>query len=208
MPSRTKRRRRASKSTKAVAYKALKLARSIKQSQETKFIDYTFSHNNVSWTGTLSGALNDPAQGTTDSERIGDSIRCTSVQIRARLSRAGATIAGVRIIVIWDKHNTIANVNDILQITGNVYAPLSPLYNDGRSNFVLLMDRYLNVSEYLKNYSFFSKRLRLNKTTDFAAGGLVIEKGSLHVMTISDVDPAVGNKPDINYVTRVYYQDS
>lgn len=208
MPAKTRRTRKRAKSTKAVAYKALKLARSVRQSIETKYLDDPFTFANVDWNGTLSTSINAPAQGITDSQRVGDSIKCTSLHLRLRVSRSGANTAGVRVLVIWDKYNTVTNTAQVLQNTGTQFSAISPMFHDGRGEFTLLMDKYIPVTADYKTYAYFQRRIRLNKNTQFEGGGLIISKGRLLVMAISDVSNLDPNIPDINFYTRVYYQDS
>ena len=103
MPHRKKYRR---SNGKSAGVKALKLARSLKSSQERKFFD-TIINVNANFTGSASIPLNNPAQGLTDSQRIGDTIKCLSMRWRYKVSQDNSVATAIRAIYIWDKRNTI-----------------------------------------------------------------------------------------------------
>lgn len=120
---------------------------------ELKFHDFTFSHVNVSATGTITPTLNAIAQGTTESQRIGR--KCTVKSIHTKFNIKISEEAGqstpkdgdiLRIILYVDKqcNGQTALVTDILERTN--YLSFRNLANSGRFNVLSDKMYTLNVN--------------------------------------------------------------
>ncbi len=191
-----------------MAYKALKLARSIKSSQERKFFDTLVSDSSVNWNGTASIFLNNLSQGLTDSQRIGDTIKCISFRFRFEANRDNSSSAAVRAIYIWDKRNTIAAISDLLVNLGNEEALLSDYLHDKRGDYIVLYDKMIRCDGQYINKNVGMVHKKLNKKTQFAGGTTTIEQGALKLFMISDVSNGAVNQPNYDAYIRLFYSDS
>ncbi len=202
------RKRRTSQSTKAIAHKALKLAREVKANQEIKFLDTVVSDANVNFLGSASIELNNAPQGIRDTERIGDVLRCLSYRMRFVAERDNSSAAAVRCIIIWDKRNTISGIGDILTQTGNVESYLADYFHDKRRDYTVMFDKTLNCSSDWRSKTTGSWRKKINKKVVFAEATINIEQGVMKIFMISDVSNGAVNQPNFKAYIRVFYADS
>lgn len=195
----------------STANKALRLARKVANlvNVEEKINDKTVSSTTFDYAGTID-ILNNPAQGTTDVTRIGDSLKNQRVQIQGTV--AGSTTAGTisnnRLILIWDEQNQITTMADLLEVTGSNMAPHAPKHYDKRFRCIVLYDQAFSLSTVPGSQAWFKNfriDLPIGKHTQFSAGSTTINTGCLKLCYISDLTAA--NLPNMTYYSRVFYTD-
>ncbi len=211
MPYKRKYKRQTRKSAYSLAKKALKKVNRIRAGVETKFTDNELDRANVDWNGEIIPAFNDPLPGTDDTERIGDSVLCTSAHIRYRVAIGSSGLnTQFRIIVFWDKKNTINATNDILAFVGQNNATLAHYNVDRRSEWVKLWDHsFMLLNNHIRVRDFV-KRFKLMKKTQYSAGTALINSGSIKMLVISNISDlaSIADKPDSHIESRVFYTDS
>lgn len=210
MPGRYRKRRyrKYKKTAKSVAYKALKLARKANASTEIKFVDTPIALTNVNWLGTPLSILNDTNQGLADNEHVGDKVLCTSIRWRGQVAHFASIGTHIRIIIFYDKYNTINAPSDLLESTGGIVSVVSDYTIDKRSDYNIISDKVYNCDGVNTDVRWFRGHHKIGKKTNFSGGTNGIEKGAIKHFAISDLDPA--SSPQMNYQMyfRVYYADA
>ncbi len=196
------------KSTRSVAVKALKIAQSAKSAIEHKFLDTVVDEPNVSSSGTSLISLNNPEQGMGDSDRIGDTLKNTSLRFRYLLTSDNSSAAAVRIIIIYDKYDTISSINDVLTLNAVTEALIADYVKDKRGDYIIMHDKMYNISNDLRNKAVGNVFMRVNKKTQFSAGTTDIEKGSIKAFLISDVSAGAATQPAALLYFRAFYMDA
>ncbi len=199
------------KSAFSLAKKALKKVNKISKGVELKFVDRDLTSININDDGDFSISANDPSQGFSDTTRIGDKIRCTHMLLNGRIAIGDDNLnTQVRMIVFWDKRNTISTPADILTLTGTGLAPLGMYQHDLRGDWIKLWDRTFMLTDVNTSVAHFRKVIRLNKTSVFNDGSIVFNQGRINILYISNIDssqPAT-SLPTAFVRSRVFYQDS
>lgn len=118
-----------------------------KSVSENKYSDITSTLASLDYNG-QSVDVSSVAQGTTDSTRIGDQLKPTSLRLAYWLN--GESFSSiVRVIVFrWlpDTGLGVPSVANILQHYGSALGVLSPFIHDTRSQFNILYDKVHKVS--------------------------------------------------------------
>lgn len=186
------------------AEKAYKTAMYVKNliNVEKKHYDYdqTITPN---YTGSIT-TINNPDAGTTDITRIGDSILNKSIEYKGYSMRNGAD-ALVRVLLIWDKQNTVATVADCLDKTGSGYAPLCSIKKDNFRQFRILYDNTHTVSTYRPLHQFSISLKNLDTHTQFEAATTAINSGAYKLLVISNLN---ANVPNVFTSRRFQYIDN
>ncbi len=209
MPYLRKKRYRKRKKGSSPGKKALKMVKQIKSAIELKFIDTAISNNDVDFNGNFAPAIfNNPTQGLTDSNRVGDTIKVISCRWRHFVRRNNSSACGIRYTLIWDKYNTVANINDLYASNGAQDSLISDYVKDKRGDYIVLHDETVQVASDYRTKTIGYRKRRINKKTQFQAGSTVFEKGALKLWAISDVDSNAGNQPQADFYIRVYYMDA
>lgn len=188
--------------------RAYKMAKQIKGllNVEHKFIDtgvVTDTPINTGQVDYLSGL----AQGTTNTTRVGVSIKVTSLYMRLQcVMNSGATTTMLRLIVVKDKENrgSAPAVTDILQ-SADVRSFIS---RDTAMRYKILVDKYVTLytSYPQKVFDIYKKLNHHIKYT--GAGGAVanqLEEG-LFFLLISD--QAMATQPTVLYNSRIRFVDN
>lgn len=195
----------------SMAYKALRLARKVADAVNVEYKNFdqaaaatTFDYNGTGY------VLNQPAQGSADTQRIGDSIKCQNILIRGNVQ--GSITAGqlnkCRIILIWDEQNQIATLADLLELTGVGNVVFSPKNYDKRFRCTVLYDQLFLVGTQSGMQAFardFEINLPINKHTQFASGTTTINTGALKMFVCSD--GVATNLPQLHFYSRLTYTD-
>jgi len=192
----------------ATAQRALSVANRLQATREKKFTitDITMSVDRVGQIVTL----NDPDQGLSDSQRVGDRIQCERVSLRLwRVIPGSATGRfSCRFLIILDKQNTITNANQIFINTDSAYAPLLSYVKDYRRQFVVLYDSGSNhMDQYNKGQTTRFTR-RVQAQTRFAAASNQITTGAIKLVAISNQGAGANNRPILIGSLRVDYTDN
>lgn len=185
-----------------MAYKALKLARKVANAVniEYKIFD-TQSSTTPDYTGTVV-TLNTPSQGTTDIQRIGDSIKCQNLVLRGYAIRQGADVMA-RVMVLWDPQNKITASSDILETVGSSYSVFSPKHYDKRFQSRVLFDKTIKCFSSSLGQDF-DVTIPIDQHTQFSAGTTTINTGALKVLVISNT---LANQPSIILYSRLSFTD-
>lgn len=189
-----------------IAWKALRLARKVANA-----VNVEYKHLNILDTSTASyngyfAQINNCLQGTTDSNRIGDSIKCQNLTLRATMTRAGSTDSKVRCLVIWDKQAKTTSASDVLEQTGNSYAPLSPKNYDKRFQTKVLFDRTVILTSNDPQREI-DVVIPIDQHTQYVGASNVVNTGFLGLIFISD-QVAGATAPAIQYYARMTFTDN
>lgn len=204
--------RRRGMSTRAVAFKALRST-----DQEQKFIDSSFNNQpvNDTLTGQTVLPLNNLAQGVTNSTRIGQKIRMTSLywQLAFEMNQAAVNPNGfIRFMIVYDRqsNSALGNWQTLLELPGSgnpVTELLSPNNLDQSKRYRVLHDQRI----YLSNDDFegriAKKYIKLGQTVQYdgVGGGIGdISTGGLLFMVCGDTTTG-GNVPTVSGVIRLRY---
>jgi hypothetical protein len=175
---------------------------------ETKHLDFVGTFT-VSTTPTIVyvSAL---AQGTDDSQRIGDSIRCQSLELKTmvRLDLASTGYTSLHLLLVRDLQNSGATptMTDVYDTTSN--PTLQVWLNRDRYN--ILFDEHIvlnrEVGPVIDDRRVMlpaSGHIKYRLTTSAAAAAAA---GSLYLMAWSSL-AAGGAVPTLNYAVRLTYTD-
>lgn len=199
--------------------KALAMVRKMQYNQELKFADIDGSLSNIDYLGATFPIFNAIAQGDTNQTRNGDKITCKYVSMKIVVAggvnsddqTSGAYIRQrLRVILMWDKQNTIATVSELLLGNGSGNADLGHYNRDTRKQFIVLSDTHHILNQSSGNVKYISIFKELNKNTQFVTGGTTIESGALKLFAISNINSlnVNGDKPDISVLSRVRFTDN
>lgn len=197
----------------SAAYTALKMARRLRDAVniEYKYADTTSTALTPDYNGSyfsIIGAANASAgipQGTTDTTRVGDSIKLQNLTMRYTIARNGQD-AWVRVFLLWDPQNKIAAVSDVLQSTGSVLSVISPKNYDKRFQCKVLYEALHKLDSSGNALSKVDHVLSINKHTQFSAGSATaIMSGDIKMLVISNV--VTTNLPTMAYYLHLTYTD-
>jgi hypothetical protein len=191
-----------------VAHQALRLASKIANKFEDKYFDVqVVDDTDVDYDGTVL-PLNDMAQGDTDQTRDGDSISMKSLEIRATVTNNAAVTAGVRLVVVRDKQNTLANPGDYLAYGSDPVALNTPFAWDNRHRFTVLYDEVINADGTLFDKHSIVHFIPLKGLkTQYDGGSTDATTNALKLIYISDVDSTGMTFPTLRLVSRLIYND-
>jgi len=170
---------------------------------ESKWYDTSLAGTSISSTALIT-PLDGIAQGVTQSTRVGDSIKASSLFIRYSLSRvAGDSFCRI-IHFIW-KSNDVPTVAQVLQTASYI----SPLNRDFGFNIRVLQDRLYTLAsgESALQVEKIAKKLWYTNRYDSDAVTTTSMNG-LYSLMISDKVAAGGLEPVITYYARLSYKDS
>ncbi len=213
MPYRRKYKKKGGRGAYSLAKKALKKVNKISRGVEHKHLTTAITQGNIDDDGHLvTTALNIPVQGLLDTNRIGDTILCKSVHLRLNFVTGSSDLnTQFRIILFWDKFNTISAVGSILANIGDSNAANSHYDVDLRRDWIKLMDKTVILqSPSGSKMKHLNKVFKLNKMTQFIAASTTVSKGALRILYISNIDSGGidADKPNVVGLARLFYTDS
>lgn len=202
--------------TPYVANKALQTALQVKSLVNA---EHKYHDTNVGLTTPTSSSiiqvLNSLAQGTTDSTRIGDSIKMTSLNVNFDAYHnfnSSSPTQNLRIIIfIWKKPSTAPTLDDILapsSAASDRY--LAPKNYDKRFWSKILYDKTFKLNEGGSSSAGYKIHLDFSKYkkyahVQYAAASSSIDNNGLYMLTISG-DATLA--PALNYFARLKYLDN
>lgn len=128
-----------------------------------------------------------PAQGTANSQRIGDGFKMQNLTFRGYV-KAGPTLhESIRVLIFIDKQNQITTGADLLDNTGTGYATLSSKNEDNKYMSRVLYDRTFQVSPGYRPIIHFEGVIPIDLHQHFQAGTTTIKDNALKQMVISDL---------------------
>lgn len=196
-----------------MAHTAYKVAMRLKDmvNIEYKFADATATTGSLDYNGSLFsiiGAANGGTgipQGTTDTTRVGDSIKLQNLTMRYTVARNGQD-AWARVFLIWDPQNKLTAVSDVLQSTGSALAVITPKNYDKRFQCRVLYEATHKLDSSGNGLSKVDRVIPINKHVQFAGGSATsITSGDLKMLIISNV--VTSNLPTMAYYLRLSYTD-
>lgn len=195
-------------STGGVAYKALSIAKKVADAVNTEYKNHDVQLVSAPSFNGMFQELNTIAQGITDYQRVGSSLKCQTMHLRVAFTRASAN-ANIRCVVIWDKQNVLTTPSDYFDSVGTAYGPQSFKNDSNKFRFKTLYDQIFILTDASSPRRNIDLRISLNKHTEFDGSTSNIRTGSLKVMMISDVDPTVpANVPVARIFSHLTYTDN
>lgn len=192
----------------SLAYKAFRLAKKVADA-----VNVEYKYTTVDDLGTVQtyaggyAEICSPVVGTSDTARIGDSIKMQHLSLRGavKYNTAGADGQTLRFVIFKDKQNKVDNVNKVVDTSHNtVNAPYFNKLYDNRFQTKFIYDRTFYVNSQ-KIESPFHIELPINMHKQFSAGGTDVVTGSLKYLLISD--QAV-NGPSVSMHGRCTFTDN
>jgi hypothetical protein len=202
---------------------------------EIKHIQRQISeYTNVDADGTITSNIINIAQGSGDTERIGDKVVVTSIQLHMQytfgfdsvnINPDGTSLtftylqgAIFRFILFWDHTNSIDTVAKVIGTASTEQWLFMNGYEvDYRPNYTIICDKTFecNPSGGGTNciqYKYFNcfKRFINGVRMQYNAGTTTVNKNALKLLLITNVETAESNdiKPDILVNARIYYKDA
>lgn len=195
------------------AHTAYRIARRLQDviNIEYKLADATATTGSLDYNGSLFsiiGAANGGTgipQGTTDTTRVGDSIKLQNLTMRYTIARNGQD-AWARVFVLWDPQNKLTAVSDVLQSTGSTLSVITPKNYDKRFQCKVLYEALHKLDSAGNALSKVDRVIPINKHTQFSGGSATtITSGDLKMLIISNV--VTTNLPTMAYYLRLSYTD-
>lgn len=172
---------------------------------ESKYLDTAGTSSPTSSTPTII-CLNNLAQGTTDNNRIGNSILAQSVDIRLTFQyNVTAGFNNIRYMIIVDKMQAGTPLT-LAQLLENTTYFMSPLNKDNSDRFVVVKDKIVNVSDVKDKFTETKIFKRLNFHIRFS-GPTTADVGPNSVYLVAFTNSTV-NAPVMNYYTRIHFTDN
>ncbi len=209
-------------STKSVRRKRYRKPR--KLAQRVKMLEKKVAHNDpedkyhnrrVNVGATSAGSLTELAdipQGDEDIQRNGDSVFLKLLHLNMVMFNRSANAAEeqyVRVIIIQDKDNSIINVSDFwsAEYLGVANAPLGFKNHDKRFQSRVLYDQLIAMPA-VGGGSIQKRQVKvpLKFHTQYESASTTITTGSLKVFIIGD-DAADPSNPNVDFTSRIYYED-
>lgn len=191
-------------STRAIASRALRVARSV-----TKKIEYNHKVYNANISPSNAGtvlALSAIAQGDGDNERVGDKITARSIMGRITcILNSTSAYTTYRFILVQDKQqvgDTTPSISDILQSVSTLSAlnTTTPGRFKVLKNWFFMQDTTKGSTKTIQFYKKLNSNLRYNGTASTD-----IQKNGLYFVFLTDV-PALAS-PAVSYNMKIGYAD-
>ncbi len=198
-------RMKATKSTRAVAMKALRLAKKNASAQESKIHDVQVTGGSIGTTPSLV-SLSSVSEGSGISNRTGVQTLPTGLHFKYLIfGVAASTNSAVRVMVgRWDDSG-LPTIGDILQDTSATDNIVSPKNRDERHKSKILYDKVHIIDDSKTNLVGAEKFIKLNYgKTVYDEGASTHTNGALFLATMSSDNT---NSPQITYFSRLYFKE-
>jgi hypothetical protein len=213
-----------------VAYKAVMKLEKNNEKKHTQ--RQPSANNNIDTDGYISSNLFSPADGTWDTERVGDGVALHSIDMKSVL-RCGFVTVDVnpdgtavdqnysvgcvfRIILFVDKTNSITTIDELIGTASNEQQVITNGYNvDYKKNVVILYDQTFSVNPTASinsdhyEYKRYTHKFKNGLPVQFNAATTTVNTNAIKVAYISNVITTEDNsvKPDMLANFRFYYTD-
>lgn len=188
-----------------IAKKALSTAKYVAGlvNSEYKLEDNSAANQNTTWSGTISGNLCAPGQGTSANQREGDSIKMKNLTLRAEFARNGVDEL-VRLIVFIDKENNMSIGSDVLKTTASSLGVFSPKNDNNRYDTKILYDKEFKITS---NYPIvkIDKVIKIDMHQHFSEGTTTGVNNVIKMLWIGQEQTTGTN---FSYYTRMTYIDN
>lgn len=179
---------------------------------EYKFLDYTTAASPItpSSAGTVIANPCLVALGDTSTDRNGNSIKITSILLRATIAKhASAPSTRVRVIMFSDVSSAgaIPSIGSVLQTITNDDGVISPMNRLNGSRFRIWMDKTytMDTDSPTKGINSFRKCSHHIKYLDGTAAATSLGQGPIYLAFISDQS---ANLPTVELYTRMRFLDN
>lgn len=197
--------------TRAIATKALRLAKKNRKMADRKFYDEKATITNADNSGVVNPAVQ-ISQGTSENQRLGDDCYLKGMLVQAVLTinNAGTNPQRYRIIIVRGKQERALapTVSDILQSSdvGAVGAVDARRNWYQTSQYQVLWDKKFKLVTMDGHYVHtIRKWIKINKKIKFVAGSNTPEDGGIYVLCISDGTVAGNTVPTYVFKYRTYF---
>lgn len=189
-----------------LAYRAFRMAKKLSNAINTEYkaYDVTSVAGSVDYNGGVSSLAALISQGTTDNQRIGDSLKLQNLTLRYIGVRNTADSI-LRVMVIFDPQNKISAVTDVLAATGSAISVVSPKNYDKRFYSNVLYDRTMTLTSADHPYVIEDIVIPVDKHVQYSGGTTTVNTGDLKLLVISNV--VTTNLPTLTYYARLTYTD-
>lgn len=147
--------------------------------------------------------------GSAEQQRNGNSILLKAVAIRGRVALDTIGVNNsIRIIVFQDLSPNPGSVTpaNLIESTGTIYAPFSPMNTDNRSRFKILSSKLLTLTQSGNANAAFKFYLPVNTHCKWnSATSSDLNKGHIYTLIVSNTATSL---PAVTYMSRVYYYDN
>lgn len=179
---------------------------------ETKYVGRSSASSSIDSSGNL-WDISDIPQGLTDSNRVGDQVRVTDVELRysATVAASGVPVQLRVILLQWndlyDATTGLPTYDDILTSTYNatINACNSAYNHDNRGTFRVLSDRTHSLSASNVTQAKITFRNVLRKIK-FHSGSTYYGTGKILLFMTSN-DITLSDRPVVSFVTHLNYTD-
>lgn len=190
----------------------------VKGVQQLKYFNVSAGAQLIDWAGAVF-SLSNPTQGNGDTQRNGDTIKCTSLQISYNIRNPSVVAPGleqvVRVIIFrWlPLDSTPPVLGDILNVTGTLVSLYSQYNDDRREQFEILYDRSHKVTSEQLGASgigsvVYQHYIKCNKKIEFNAG-TTNGTSKIYMLYVGDQDPAIGaSRALMSYYSNLRYSNS
>lgn len=198
--------RRSKRTAAATANKALAIAKKTQRRVELKFLDRLENTTSVLITGTTPVALSNPIQGDGSSNRDGNDIFVTSVDIRGAFLMIPTEIC--RMVVYSWTSGTSSVPTDVFQDTNNSTAVYTHKSWNNRFRSNILLDKvfcpkgFSGATQVEVPFHFRVKGM--NHRVRMSSGGTGAENGMIYIVFMSNIGDT---PPTVNWRSRVIFKD-
>jgi len=156
------------------------------------------------YSGYLTGPLCAPPQGIDVESRTGDSIKMVNMTLRMLLNYNGSNYENIRIIILHDKENSVANVSDFLDITGTAMAVLSPKNQNNQYDTKTIYDKTFGLNAN-RPQILIEKVFKLDLHTHFQASTTTVKNNAIKMIVIGQ---QVSGGSTFQYFSKITYLDN
>jgi hypothetical protein len=192
------------------ANKALAMVNKLAVSREKKYELQTFADASITSNGAVF-YINRVTLGDEDAgERNGDVINCVRVELNLQFTIPPALSGShaLRVIIINDKQNSLANAGELLLGVGTTVAPMLLYSKDYRLRSQVIYDSNVQILHSYQPTRSIRATRNINVETRFLLATDTITTGALKAIFISDMPTAAPNFPTVTGMIRVQYTDS
>lgn len=191
----------------------------VKGVQQIKYFNTSAAAQLVDWAGAVV-RLSSLTQGNGDTQRNGDTVKCTSLQMSYSIVNPSpgtiplALSQLVRVIIFrWlPLDSTPPILGDIMNTTGAAVSVLSQYNDDKREQFEVLYDKLHSLNSVQSGFggvsSVFSHYVKCNKKIEYLTG-TSNGTSNIYMLYVSDQNPTAGaERAQMSYYHTLRYTNS
>ncbi len=172
-------------------------------------VTYTTQNGGVSYNGQVASLTAALARADTAVDAFtGNLIKPKRVRVKGNVT-TNQTYNSIRIIIFQWRDASVPTTSGILNTTGSVLAPFSPLLWTNVHKVHILADQLLTIFPVAGSYAAEGFNMEISsgmKPIQFASGSTTPQMNGLYCLLISD--DGAPSYPDVNYVSEVIFSDA